>query len=291
MTCGPLKHWDLLQYGNFCYNLALDTFDHFTGFEKHRPDGHRSDAPVQVAILTTTPTRWVGFTAWPPPPAKMTSYKLGDLRFKKFGYMYDPENPTPCVGGPSFNIINSGRKEQSELEAREDVITFTGHALSSSMYVCGDVFAELDMLTTNPYTDVFVKLCDVDEHGQSFNLVENIIRLDPTYFQYEQHNQHEYHYSSKHPIRIKVGPIAVRFQRGHAFRLQISGGAHPLYMRNMGTGHPIADAIEMRPALHKFLPGSKILLPTISKDQIDLATIPNPAFNNHVVDHAHEEKS
>ena len=35
---------------------------------------------------------------------------------------------------------------------------------------------------------------------------------------------------------------AHRFRAGHRIRLQVSGGAHPRYARNLGTGEPLGEA-------------------------------------------------
>jgi predicted acyl esterase len=37
-------------------------------------------------------------------------------------------------------------------------------------------------------------------------------------------------------------PTAAVFKRGHRIRLQVSSGAHPLYIRNTGTGEPLTSA-------------------------------------------------
>ena len=36
------------------------------------------------------------------------------------------------------------------------------------------------------------------------------------------------------------------FQRGHRIRLQVSGGAHPRYGRNLGTAEPFATSTRLR---------------------------------------------
>jgi predicted acyl esterase len=36
-------------------------------------------------------------------------------------------------------------------------------------------------------------------------------------------------------IRLRLDALAHRFAAGHRLRLQVSGGAHPRYARNLGT--------------------------------------------------------
>ena len=40
------------------------------------------------------------------------------------------------------------------------------------------------------------------------------------------------------------------FLAGHSLRLQVSGGAHPRYARNPGTGEPSGTATATRPVTH-----------------------------------------
>jgi predicted acyl esterase len=40
--------------------------------------------------------------------------------------------------------------------------------------------------------------------------------------------------------RGKLPDAAHRFLAGHRIRLQVSGGAHPRFARNLGTGEPFA---------------------------------------------------
>jgi hypothetical protein len=43
-------------------------------------------------------------------------------------------------------------------------------------------------------------------------------------------------------LRIGMWPTSNTFKRGHRIRLQVSSGAHPLFIRNPGTGEPLGSA-------------------------------------------------
>ncbi|WP_375335652.1 hypothetical protein [Blastococcus sp. TML/C7B] len=49
--------------------------------------------------------------------------------------------------------------------------------------------------------------------------------------------------------------------------MQVSGGAHPRYARNLGTGEPLGKATRSRPVTHRIRSGgptpSSITLPTV----------------------------
>jgi predicted acyl esterase len=42
-----------------------------------------------------------------------------------------------------------------------------------------------------------------------------------------------------------MSSTAYRFQAGHRLRLQVSGGAHPRFARNTGSGQPPATATRL----------------------------------------------
>ena len=43
-------------------------------------------------------------------------------------------------------------------------------------------------------------------------------------------------------VSVELRPVAYRFAPGHRIRLQLSGGAHPMFARNTCSGEPVADA-------------------------------------------------
>jgi predicted acyl esterase len=46
-------------------------------------------------------------------------------------------------------------------------------------------------------------------------------------------------------MTVAMSSTAYRFEAGHRLRLQISGGAHPRFARNTGTGEPVATATRL----------------------------------------------
>jgi predicted acyl esterase len=49
-------------------------------------------------------------------------------------------------------------------------------------------------------------------------------------------------------VEVALWPTAHRFRSGHRLRLQVSSGAHPRYVRNLGAGEPLATGTAMRVA-------------------------------------------
>jgi uncharacterized protein len=162
-----------------------------------------------------------GLSTQPPPESAPDSYR------------YDPSDPTPAVGGVRMTR-DSGRVDNTKLEARPDVLTYTTAALDEDVDVIGDIIAHVWFRSTRPYADVFVRLCDVDPRGRSFNVCDGLVSL-----------------TGAEEIRaatVQMWPTAYRFKRGHRIRIQVSSGAFPRYARNPGTGEPHVSATTLLPA-------------------------------------------
>jgi hypothetical protein len=167
-------------------------------------------------------------------------------------FRYDPALPTPAVGGP-FLARGAGVTDNRALERRPDVVVFTSAPLRENLEIAGEVTAEISLVRDNPHADVFVRLCDVDGRGRSLNVSDGITRLTET-----------------DPLdgvtRVRLYGTAHRFAAGHRVRLQVSGGAHPRFARNPGTGAIDAAAAELRDTRYRIRTGaSAVILPVLGR--------------------------
>jgi len=121
--------------------------------------------------------------------------------------------------------------DNTALEARPDVLTYTTPPLDSPVEVIGEVSAQIWFRSSLPYADVFVRLCDVDQRGRSFNVCDGLVSLTDA--------------GSLARADVRLWPTARRFNRGHRIRVQVSSGAFPRYARNTGTGEPHAVATRL----------------------------------------------
>ena len=119
----------------------------------------------------------------------------------------------------------------ASLEARPDVLTYTTAPLPTDTDVIGEVSAEIWFSSSLPSADVFVRLCDVDTSGRSWNVCDGLTRLTG---------------ANEPPMAVvALWPTAYRFKRGHRIRIQVSSGAFPRFARNPGTGEPHATATRL----------------------------------------------
>jgi putative CocE/NonD family hydrolase len=201
--------------------------------------------PVRVQLMGSD--EWRDFASWPPPGYRPRTWYLhagGRLSLALPGesapdrYVYDPADPTPIAGGTLLSN-QAGRRDQARVEARGDVLTYTSDVLATDVDVIGDVHARIHVASSLDFFDVFVRLCDVDARGRSTNVCDGIQRVDARIRRDD---------AGAVAVDIALWPTAQRFRAGHRIRVQVASGAHPRFIRNLGTGEPIATATAMRAA-------------------------------------------
>ncbi len=114
------------------------------------------------------------------------------------------------------------------------MLTYTTAVLDQDVEVIGEVNAEIWFRSSQSHADVFVRLCDVDPRGRSYNVCDGLTSLSGA--------------DETSCATVELWPTAYRFKRGHRIRVQVSSGAFPRYTRNPGTGEPRATATTLRAA-------------------------------------------
>jgi putative CocE/NonD family hydrolase len=194
--------------------------------------------PATVRLFVTgEESAWRDFDRWPPSGYTERRLWIADdegLAWEPPAgsggrrYRYDPADPTPSVGGPIMVTLKPVR-DNRRLEARADVVTFTGPPLDATVEAIGPVHVELWARASEPYFDLFARVCDVDARGRSWNVCDALASVAPGRFEHSDED-------GAWRVQFDLWPIAHRFASGHRIRLQVSSGAHPRYVRNPGTG-------------------------------------------------------
>ncbi len=222
--------------------------------------GEEPPPRTPVRLFVTGEEAWRDFDSWPPAgyaPRRFHLQPGGALapeppaEAAPTTYRYDPADPTPAAGGVRMVRGASGRVDNTALEARPDVRTFTTPPLEEDVEVIGEIGAEIWFRSSLPFADVFVRLCDVDGSGRSVNVCDGLVSLTGA--------------DGTTCAAVALWPAAHRFTRGHRIRVQVSSGAFPRYARNPGTGEPHATATDLRAAeqtvFHDPAHPSAIILP------------------------------
>ena len=262
LTIGPWTHiesggrWESLR-------VAIDWFDaHLKGRRQRLPA-----KPVRLYVMGAG--EWRDYDAWPVPASLTPYYLQAQARLSpdlppadspSEHYRYDPADPTPNVGGPLLSS-RAGPKDNRQLEARADVLTYTTLPLAQAVEVIGPVKLALFARSSREYTDFFGRLCDVYPDGRSINVCDGLFRVEP--------GRGERQADGSLYLEVDMTATAYRFRQGHSIRLQVSSGAHPRYARNLGTGEPALTGTAMVAAeqtiYHDEVRPSALLLPIAAK--------------------------
>ena len=250
LTIGPWTHTE--GCGTNSIPEVLEFLDEYVAGRKK---DHR---PLPVKVFVTGVDEWRSLESWPPATKDRIFYLHGDKTLQpnaittdspSLSFTYDPQNPTPTVGGP--RMARGGRVDDSAYASRSDVLVYTSEPLAEDVEVMGEPIVQLAHSTDVPYADLWVRLSEVDANGVSHNLTETWQALDDLERQDGQ-------------VSLKLTDRAHAFKKGTCIRVIVAGGSFPLIARNPGTGVNRTQAAELKAVKHTVLHGtglSKLILP------------------------------
>jgi putative CocE/NonD family hydrolase len=276
LVVGPWTHMTL--------DMGLAVRETLAWLDRHS-GGNGAAARLSEAAVWTSGAgpegagEWRELAAWPPTAAAGQTWFLrsggrldnepagqagGDSSVHEPGsgqepdsstFRYDPADPTPSVGGRLMSLRSGGSQDNSVLEARADVVTFSSGPLPEPVEVAGVPVVRLQISSDNPRHDLFARLCDVGPDGKSVNLTDQIVRSDPGQVTAGEVRE----------VMIPLTDVSHVFRAGHRIRLQLSGGAHPRFSRNLGTDDDLIHGIRTAPVTHHVqhgtAAGSALVLP------------------------------
>lgn len=263
LTVGPWTHMTVDMGVAIRDTLAwLDTYADGNG-------ANRSARSAPVRVFVSGLRKWRELPDWPSADTMPLTLHLAaggrltagepDATADVTVFTYDPADPTPSVGGRLMSLRTGGSLDNSALERRTDVLTFSTDPLETDVEVTGTPVARLHLRSDSAYFDLFARLCDVDPEGRSLNLTDQIERSSPSAVVLGEVWQAE----------LPMTDLSHVFRAGHRIRLQISGGAHPRFARNLGTSADMLYGTQMAPVTHHVHHGelyrSAIVLPVASK--------------------------
>jgi putative CocE/NonD family hydrolase len=232
-----------------------EVFDFLDEYVAGRKKDHR---PLSVKVFVTGTEEWRSLPSWPPATEERTFYLHGDKMVSAqppaansppASFTYDPNNPTPTVGGP--RMARGGRVDDSVYASRADVLVYTSAPLNKDVEVMGKPIVQLAHSTDVPYADLWIRLSEVDADGVSHNLTENWQALDGMERQGGE-------------FSLTLVDRAHVFKKNTCIRVIVAGGSFPLMARNPGTGVNRTQAKELKAVTHTVQHGngiSKLILP------------------------------
>jgi len=186
---------------------------------------------------------WVDAPSWPPPGlGEEVRYlhpdgSLSGARSPGAGTVSiasDPEDPVPTLGGANLPMgIDVGPKDQTAIERRDDVATFTTEVLGRPIPLGGCASVTLTVSVDRPDADVAIRLTDVHPEGGSHLVTDSIRRLK---LRNGTDRPELLVPGEPVPVTIPLPPIAWTFEAGHRLRITVAGSNHPRFERNSHTG-------------------------------------------------------
>ena len=180
-------------------------------------------------------------------------------------YIYDPENPVPTKGGNTL-IIPFGVANQSETEARDDVLVYSTPPLEKDTEITGPIKMHLFAATSAIDTDFTAKLVDVHPDGYSQNLQDGIVRAR---FRTSVAQPSFVEPGRVYPYVIDLWSTSHLVKKGHQIRVDISSSNFPRFDRNPNTGATLGVDSKLEKAkqtvYHNSTYPSHIVLPLIPR--------------------------
>jgi len=227
-------------------------FDHWL---RGRGEGLAHLAPYTYFMIGED--RWLSSGSWPPGEARVQRWYLGSggransrkgngtlattpSALAPFDTLSsDPHDPVPTRGGPICCTgeldAPAGPADQSDVEARDDVLVYTSAPLESDLRIAGPLQARLYVESDAPDADLVVRLVHVFPDGRAIGIQEGALRL-----------RYRGGFTAPRPMRageryeatVDLRAIAYRIPRGHKLRLHVAGSSFPRVGRNRHTGAP-----------------------------------------------------
>ena len=247
-------------------SFHLQFFDRWI---KGQPGPFDRQAPVKYFVMGANV--WKSAETWPPAGVSEQRWYLhsagransaagdGALSQAQPGaepadhYTYDPQHPTPTVGGSTLlhAIFRAGPRDQAEVERREDTLVYTSAPVSQPLEVSGPVSVTLHVATDAPDTDFVARLVDVYPDGRAMPLTDGITRM--RYRSGVGATTEPLSADQSYAITIDLWSTSVVFLPGHRIRLDITSSNFPRWERNLNTGQPNGRSVETRPARQRIL--------------------------------------
>ena len=142
-----------------------------------------------------------------------------------------------CIGG----AVDAGVYDQREVEARHDVLVYTGAPLQEPLTISGSVEATLYVSSSAKDTDFTLKLVDVFPDGTAYNVDETIQRA-----RYREGYERQVMMEPGAVYELPMSSMSTSntFQKGHRIRNEVSSSNFPHFARNLNTGGNNYDETE-----------------------------------------------
>jgi len=182
-------------------------------------------------------------------------------------YLYDPANPAPTMGGNNLQLP-CGPLDQTPVEARGDVMSYTSEPLTVPLALTGPLVVTLFVSSNCTDTDFTAKLTDVYPTGESRIIQDGIVRM--RWREYE--GPIPMIPGTVYEVTISLWNTSYIYSPGHSLRFSVSSSNYPRYSVNPNNGNRLivntTAFIAQNTVYHSSMYPSRIDLPTVLLEQL-----------------------
>lgn len=246
----------------------------------HHMKGEPLDHPVGgVVAYVVNGGGWTWHQTWPPPseprvlhlapgqdPQRCTGLLSAEGAAGEVGFTYDPDHPTPTVGGagllgssfPLWGGPTPGFVDQKRLcQRREDLVGFASAPLTEPLHLAGSPRARLVFSTDAPDTAVGFRLLEERADGKRIHVREAYRALSDVVDAYEP--------GTEVVVDLEAWPVEYVLEAGSRVLVEVASASFPKLEAHSNTAEPWAEAVEVRRAAQTVhLEGSWVELPVLS---------------------------
>jgi len=177
---------------------------------------------------------WRHADKWPVPALNTTFYLTDDhkLAEKKpakqasLSYQHDHENPVATQGGRNL-FIESGPKDQRQIEERKDVLVFTSTPMTEDTEITGRILSKIFVTADHAHCDVVMRLTDVYPDGRSILIADGLAHVCETKPSPDEANPTPE--TKPKEVLVDLWSTSIVIAKGHSIRISISGSNYPRF--------------------------------------------------------------
>lgn len=226
-----LTSWEALeQFLPRYVGPALDFFDRYLM--------GRDDRAIPAVRCRLANAGWHEGDQWPPPgahPLHLYPAAAGRAHSGPEGgalaatpdrhpavvrWVHDPAAPVPSLTDDPWRPLPA-LPDEAQVEAREDVVTFTAPPTTIPLDLAGPVALVARVQSSGPSMHLMAKLVDVAPGGKATRILEGACLVDAP--------------DPDRPVQVHLGDTGYRLLPGHRLRLEAASSNFPRYLLHPGT--------------------------------------------------------
>lgn len=206
-------------------------------------------------------------------------------------FISDPNNPSPTIGGATLSTgLSQGPYDQSSLDARTDIVTFSTAPLSADVSITGRVSLDLYISADQADCDISIRLVDTYPDGRDMLITDGIKRMRFRNNAYAQTDEVFMSSGVIYNVQIDLPFTNYTWQAGHEIKIYVGGNHAIRFHVNRQDGGPMYTGSTTNVAninVHHnsaypsqiILPGSNPSLGVFESNKLQVSIYPNPSNN------------